>query len=507
MCSLPGPCASKRPDTPPPLTCALSLDPISFGVILVDVESSNTMTVQLSAAWALFAHAKDTLPKHPLHRGHRVMGWVANDAFNELLRRHLGADALRHHHWNRVLYYCLKQVGPSWPVAAMLIIDLVDACNDATDEMAKRLTSAALDKLVDARASLLPTERVRVDLLHAQRLFASGKPLRAFAVYVALVDDPDMAKVLPCGLREYVNSADAHVASGRMPLKVQPFPYLSLEPYVTTDGSVADADFCVAAPSSNRLGNRLHYFMLAHAKNFGFLHKKHMSTCAVAGIVIAVAVLAIITIGLYSYYFKGGGAPSSASPTSSLETLLVRATETTKQKLQYYGLLQFPDKAHSMALICSACIPTLDGKNDSYTKKLKRPYDLETHTEWQISMRQHACAHNIYSLCVDDSKRLNVALNSTPKWAYAIGGQYKHGHKTMKGIALLRMHVQHLQWKVVRMLVDGSQPGCMEVRRPFCVFDGQSAMIFHRNKWRIYARANLAQSGGRAVQDMLFKHF
>ena len=65
------------------------------------------------------------------------------------------------------------------------------------------------------------------------------------------------------------------------------------------------------------------------------------------------------------------------------------------------------------------------------------------------------------------------------------------------------MHIQHLQWEVVQILVDGTHPGCVEVRSrysPFCEFDGQSAMLFHRNKWRIYARANLAQRGGRAVQ-------
>ena len=218
---------------------------MSFGVILVDVDSSNTLTVQLSAAWRLFAHAAGALPRHPLNQNHRIVGWVANDAFNELLRHTLRGPMLREHHLNRVLYYFLKRIGSSWPIAGLLIIERFSE-EDGSEY--KRMASAVLDGLQKAHATLRPTERVRVDLKIAQRYIEAGTPLRGFAIYLELVDDPETGPVVPHGLRAYLESTDTRLSEGRAAVKMKSFVDVGFAPYMDDSGNLVDADFTTQYP-------------------------------------------------------------------------------------------------------------------------------------------------------------------------------------------------------------------------------------------------------------------
>ena len=65
------------------------------------------------------------------------------------------------------------------------------------------------------------------------------------------------------------------------------------------------------------------------------------------------------------------------------------------------------------------------------------------------------------------------------------------------------------QWGKMRLLFDGTDPGCIErrdtTRMPWvfpgaCEFDGRLSLVEHRNELLLYVRANIASRGRRFVQ-------
>ena len=62
------------------------------------------------------------------------------------------------------------------------------------------------------------------------------------------------------------------------------------------------------------------------------------------------------------------------------------------------------------------------------------------------------------------------------------------------------------QWRDKRLLLSGSHPGCVERRQaPYlypgvCEFDGRLSLVYFRDRYFLYARANMAARGERFVQ-------
>lgn len=133
----------------------------------------------------------------------------------------------------------------------------------------------------------------------------------------------------------------------------------------------------------------------------------------------------------------------------------------------------------------------------SYSEQSKSKYIFNKYRFESIKESDpHACvAHNLCVLSAKDCVSIGNTL------AYAIGGQYEYD--TFKeGIFLVEYGADH-KWRVKQKLVDGNHPGGIELRSGFdnaCEFDGVSCMVFYREMWHLFCRANLRKRGYRSVQ-------
>jgi len=124
------------------------------------------------------------------------------------------------------------------------------------------------------------------------------------------------------------------------------------------------------------------------------------------------------------------------------------------------------------------------------------------------ALKEDQGGHNMNSLDKVTTDACVSHLNLTTASILGIGGQYHRGQylEIFRGISLylLQEDPAHLPyWSFSQVLVDGYHPGSIE-RRTKCKgvseFDGQASLVYFKDHFLLYTRANCAESGHRQVQ-------
>ena len=202
-------------------------------------------------------------------------------------------------------------------------------------------------------------------------------------------------------------------------------------------------------------------------------------------ILIAVAVMVVMVVCATRSALYSPTALQSRAPHSALDNLNLQSNDT------YLGVAELPSGRY-----------LLYGQSN---RKRHESFMTFSSTRTRFKEERHIArwstddqnvGHNLYVLSTDDSRRLGSGV-------FAIGGQFKAGQNKFTGIHLVQLLEHEKRWVVVRKLVDGHHPGCIELRPNFndvCEFDGWSTMVWFRGEWRLYCRRNAGASGYRALQ-------
>ncbi len=131
----------------------------------------------------------------------------------------------------------------------------------------------------------------------------------------------------------------------------------------------------------------------------------------------------------------------------------------------------------------------------------------------QLLLQGDQGAHNMCLVDAETKAKIDVALRPHAERnrqvvAYGVGGQYDESQRNCRR----GLHIYSLEapdessvysFKQRSFLIDGHHKGCIELRpklQGIGEFDGQSALIYFKAQWFLYARANCATKGHRQVQ-------
>ena len=131
----------------------------------------------------------------------------------------------------------------------------------------------------------------------------------------------------------------------------------------------------------------------------------------------------------------------------------------------------------------------------------------------QLALQRDQGAHNMCLVDAETRAGIDKVLNLSPEdrqciVAYGVGGQFDDEARDFKrGVHVysLEKHSNCPEWRFEqrKLLVGGRQPGCIELRpsrHGIGEFDGQSGLIYFKQRWLLYARANCGTKGHRQVQ-------
>ena len=125
-----------------------------------------------------------------------------------------------------------------------------------------------------------------------------------------------------------------------------------------------------------------------------------------------------------------------------------------------------------------------------------------------ITLRNDQGSHNLCPLDTTTSMKLAEAFHLPANSVFAVGGQYhsKALESIFKGISLYTLEFTagaRYEWRFLRTFVDGYHPGSIERRSKrdgISEFDGLSTLVFFKNQFFLYSRANCALQGCRQLQ-------
>ena len=175
-----------------------------------------------------------------------------------------------------------------------------------------------------------------------------------------------------------------------------------------------------------------------------------------------------------------------------------------RQKDGYPGFLSIHGTRH---LILSA-LPSPNFRPPQNTSIILQPSAAGFTGKRIAALKEDQGGHNMNSLDNITTSACISQLNLTTASILGIGGQYHRGQylQIFRGISIYVLeedsaHLPH--WSFLQVLVDGHHSGSIE-RRTKCKgvseFDGQASLVYFKDHFLLYTRANCAESGHRQVQ-------